>query len=286
VARETSQAPTLPGLRDRPVANGVELYHWNPRRPLRPGRVWRALPVRRRVNNFGDLLGPVIVRRLLERLGLTDQATRSSILVSVGSVMHAAAPGAVIWGTGINGDMPIPEDLQQRNLDVRAVRGPLTRSALLDRGIACPPVYGDPGLLLGNLFPELQDLPTSYPVTVVPHMHDWRTFERTGTHHYLDPRGPLGECLHAIGSSRLVVSSSLHGVIVAEALGRRAVLLRSGAQAEFKYRDYYEGTGRPDFQIFDTVTDAVRLGDPAAPSWAPDALIAAFPRDLWQRVAR
>lgn len=47
-----------------------------------------------------------------------------------------------IWGTGINGK--VSEDLHKfEKLDVRAVRGPLTRNYLISKGINCPEVYGD-----------------------------------------------------------------------------------------------------------------------------------------------
>lgn len=259
----------------------ISVFHWNPRYPLRPGKLWRALPLRRRVNNFGDLLGPVIVDLVRQRLGLTGVALRSGQLMSVGSILHLAPEGAVVWGSGINGKVCVPDDLGSRQLDIRAVRGPQTRRILLRAGIDCPEVYGDPGRLTGLLMPELHRLSTRYDVTIVPNFNDWSTAHK-GTHHVLDPRSPLTACLTTIAQSRLVVGSSLHAIIVAESLGRRAALLRSDSEPLFKFRDYYEGTGRTDFQVFDTIEEAVRHADPLpVPEWDIGALLDSFPRDLW-----
>jgi hypothetical protein len=42
----------------------IELFSWNPDYPL-PTRLGPHIPWRRPINNFGDLLGPVIVRAML-----------------------------------------------------------------------------------------------------------------------------------------------------------------------------------------------------------------------------
>ena len=50
----------------------------------------------------------------------------------------------------------------------------------------------------------------------------------------------------------LVVSSSLHGLIFAEALGVPAILhCPPPAEHRVKYIDYYEGTGRPTFPVLE-----------------------------------
>ena len=257
----------------------VEIYEWNPARPRFGGRVGRRLPLTRRVNNFGDLLGSLVVEGMLRREGL-ERATpvRDTQLLSVGSVMHFARPGAVVWGSGVNGKIAA-ESHTLVDLDVRAVRGPLTRLFLLGRGVEVPEVFGDPALLLAVLHPELLDVPRTRDVTVVPNLNDGALLERRDA---LRPTAPLWTCLRTIAASRFVAGSSLHAIIVAEALGIPARLVRCDAEPEFKYADYYLGTGRSGFTAAGTVEEALELGGEEPPRWEAGPLIDAFPFDLWR----
>ena len=86
-----------------------EIVYWNDRRApslIRrlPGR--RFVPrrlvrlVTRPARNFGDLLGPQIVSRLLERNGIAAGTPPARRLLTVGSVLHLAHAGDVVWGSG------------------------------------------------------------------------------------------------------------------------------------------------------------------------------------------
>ena len=262
----------------------VEIFSWNPPWPvLRVWVGWR-IPWRRPINNFGDLLGPLIVRRLLKQRGLGPEAVRPARLLSVGSILHFAQDGDVVWGSGVHGDIP-EEQVNAKVLDVRAVRGPRTRAFLMERGIMAPEIYGDPALLLPAVLPELLEEAQRkrFEVTVVPNYLDldqnpgWRLSPKV-----LNPRAPLAHCLSRIAASELVVGSSLHGIAVAEALGVPARLVRSAVEIEFKYRDYYEGTGRANYSPAETVREAIAAGGEPPPVFSPEALLAAFPADLWQ----
>jgi pyruvyltransferase len=258
----------------------VEFVHWNPRRPVR-ARGWaRTLPIRRRVNNFGDLIGPVIVDELLRRCGFAN--TGSGRIVTVGSIMHLTRPGDVVWGTGVNGKEAglggAPD------LDIRAVRGPRTRERLLSAGVArVPQVYGDPALLWGRFWPRERYLAASaarHAVTVIPNFNDWpRLWDADQA---VDPRGDLYALVGRIARSELVVGSSSHGIILAEAFGVPARLVASGSEPILKYADYYEGTGRPNFAGAATVREAIDAGGEPPPRWDPEPLERAFPWELFR----
>lgn len=113
----------------------------------------------------------------------------------------------------------------------------------------------------------------------MPNYNDLPQYVRSSR--VLDPRRPLDECLRAIGSSRLVVGSSLHGIIVAEALGVPARLVRSTTEPEFKYADHYLGTGRAGWTAAESVEEAIRMGGEPPMEWPGAALMEAFPTDLW-----
>jgi pyruvyltransferase len=95
------------------------------------------------------------------------------------------------------------------------------------------------------------------------------------------PTAPIDEILGTIAASDLVVGSSLHAIVVAESFGIPARLVRSGAEPTLKYDDYYRGSGRVRYRVAQTVDEAVRMGGETPPVWDCDALLAAFPRDLW-----
>lgn len=256
----------------------VDVVHWNPIR-RRPGVAGRFLP-KRRVNNFGDLIGPVIVRHITQVKKLAEPVDERR-LVAVGSIMHFARPGDVVWGAGINGkemEKPIAE-----NLDVRAVRGPRTREILEDLGLDVPEIYGDPALLWSRFWPRssyTQGAPESawHDVTVVPNLHDLGNMRGP---HVVSPIGSPASIISKIALSRFVCGSSLHAIILAEAFGIPARLVKASAEPSFKYDDYYAGTGRPNYTPAATVAEAIEVGGEAPLDFNAQKLWDAFPTDLW-----
>lgn len=256
------------------------MVHWNPRKRVFSGKITRRIPISgRRVNNFGDLLGPRVVRENLRRTGLReDLAAHNRRLVSVGSVMHLARDGDVVWGTGINGKH-LRDVLPFTSIDIRAVRGPLTREVMIRRGHAVPEVYGDPGLLVGEFWPFLRDQEKRHSLTIVPNLNDRDAFGHS--ENVLDPRTDLESCLKRISQSEFVIGSSLHAIIIAESLGIPARLITSGVEPSFKYEDYYLGSGRAAYKSANDVRQALELGGEVPPVWDPKPLLRAFPADLW-----
>lgn len=266
----------------RDKISGVEVVHWNPRRNRLPYPINR-LQIGPRVNNFGDLLGPMITRRIVERAGLRPRKSAGAQLLTVGSIMGLAENSDVIWGTGVNGKVAV-ESHRFTNLDVRAVRGPRTARFLSDRGIEVPEVFGDPALLLPDLYPEWSNKQKRHELGVLPNFHDLNVYrDHPGL---ISPLAPPKRVIELILECEQIVASSLHGVIVAEAFGIPAVAIESGVEHPFKYRDYLEGSGRPDVPIASDLTEATRLVQHAswptvADAWDSAPLLEAFPQDLW-----
>lgn len=248
---------------------GVDVAAWN---PVRSSNRWgRHTLVARPVRNFGDLLGPVIVRELVAQLGLGPAAQRARLL-AVGSVLHFGRPGDVVWGAGRNAKAGPPPV----GLDVRSVRGPRTAVDYPEAVIG-----GDPALLLGGLRPDLRADPARRSgVAIVPNLNELtQVRDRRGV---ISPRAPLGRVLRRIARSELVVGSSLHGIIVAEALGVPARAVRAVAEPAFKYEDYYLATGRdPDEVVARSVAEALARRGTPPPVWDPAPLLTAFPVELW-----
>ena len=244
----------------------VDLIWWKPKTGL----------------NFGDVLSEVIVTKILADRGLSlkDQTDRRARLLAVGSILHFARDGDVIWGTGVNGKMPEARHAFG-TLDVRAVRGPLTREFLRKKGVDAPKIYGDPALLLPQLFPQLRANPTT-PVVVVPNLHDVPRLSAEGIDH-LSPRLGWNICVEEILRAKLVVASSLHAIVVAEAFGIPARYVRfSGSENLFKYEDYVLGTGRDRLEPAASIGEACEMGGMPPIRFDARRLIDAFPLDLWR----
>lgn len=233
--------------------------------------------------NFGDHLAKVVVIKLLADRGhlLEEETAESRRLFSVGSVLHFAGDNDVVWGSGVNGKVD-PRHHTFRDLDVRAVRGPLTRNFLMERGIDVPEVYGDPALLLPYLFPQRFARHTQSPYVVVPNLHDLAIAQKMRLHHVVSPISSWNRCVTDILKGELVISSSLHGIIIAEAYGIPARYLRlSETENIFKYNDYMMGTGRTAIEPAGSVEEALEMGGMAPPVFDPEKLLNAFPFDLW-----
>ncbi|MEV8370922.1 polysaccharide pyruvyl transferase family protein [Microbacterium sp. NPDC064584] len=257
------------------VVRGVDVVHWNPRVRIGTGIVGKGIRMPIRVNNFGDLLGPVIVERLAPPVTAPSDARR---LITVGSILQFARDGDVVWGTGVNGKLP-ETSVSARSLDVRAVRGPLTAAILRRRGISVPEVYGDPGLLIPSLL-GISRAEATIPLTSVPNLNEFAQWR--GRPGLLNPRMPYRTVIETIARSAHVVASSLHAIIIADVLGVPVSPVLPRHETVFKYEDYYEGTGRNVPLMSDSFESAV---DHVAPplSWSDAQLRASFPTDMWAR---
>lgn len=249
------------------------VYNWRP--ADKKFGVWPEVNVGDRLAL--DLTGRIIAER---KMGFRHYAGGSRRLFSIGSVLHFARTGDVIWGSGINGKVAQRWDPALR-LDLRAVRGPLTARALTELGMAVPAVYGDPGILTDRYFPLRST--RELPYWVVPHFRE--APDLYAGQPLLSPRQMPAKFLRKLVRAQVVVSSSLHGLVLAEAYGIPAVPLKNhSGENEFKYRDYYEGTGREFPGFSDSVADALRREPPPGiPAGVKDRLLAVYPWDLWAK---
>lgn len=243
-------------------------------------------------DNIGDYLSRVVVSHLLATrdLELTEKLDVSRPLFSIGSVLHFAQTGDVVWGSGINGHIPAAKH-RFAALDVRAIRGPLTRKFLMEqKGIDAPEVFGDPALLTPLLLPRSllvsEELVASKDFVVIPHFSESLDRYAKVRDKIVSPICRPAEFIRQILQAKLVISSSLHGVILAEAYGIPSVFLNWGnVEPAFKYDDYYLGTGRSQYHFGHDIEECLALGGNANFDLATiqQGLVGAFPYDLWSR---
>lgn len=259
---------------------GVKVFSWNP-------RMLRGRPVVRRgtkvspwnrVDNFGDSLGPLVVGRMVENL--PPGANGSGRLFTVGSVMHLASRGSVVWGTGLRRPDAFPRH-GFVELDIRAVRGPITEAAVLRAGGSCPSIFGDPGLLLPQLFPEFGDAnggSIDGDVLIVPNLNDSSDYSEFGR--VINPCSSLSTVVKEIRSSSFVTGTSLHAGILADAYGVPNRIAVPDSETLLKYEDYYEGTGRLN-QALGSVRSCMDAGPGERLEMGLAKLLDSFPRDMW-----
>lgn len=279
-------------MNTRPNSGGgaekrLHVFHWNPQRRRYKKGFLSRLPIFKRPNNFGDMLGPKIIDALLRQRQtgqkpnfISERREGEQMLLGVGSVLHFGRDGDIVWGAGKNGRIPNGSH-EFNSLDVRMVRGPLTRDFLKERDIAVPDVFGDPGLLVAHLFPDLTRLAKKFDLTIIPNLNDCPLID-VDPHTLQDPTDDLLTVLRRIASSELVISSSLHGIVVSESLGIPVKVLRPAIASDFKYLDYFLGTGRSTPPpMYDSIKEAIKGESSAPPDFCAKKMIDAFPFDLF-----
>jgi len=206
----------------------LKLYWWVP-----PGsKITFGDPSLTR-SNVGDTVSRVIVEALSGRAVVHDDAPGK--LLAVGSILSHAMDGDIVWGSGLPGTNPkvLPPG---KNISFRAVRGPLTRDLLLKAGHACPEIYGDPALLLPRIYSPKAAKARKWGL--VPHIDHITPHENL-----IDVRWPWQRVIDEICACEFIISSSLHGNIIAEAYGIPAIWLHAPI-GRMKFDDHYALTGR------------------------------------------
>lgn len=216
--------------------------------------------------NFGDQLTPA----LLPSMGVAPVHVqpRYAALVGVGSVIEHLPPDyrGTVWGGGLMFD----HRLQLPDATFAAVRGLLSAERL---GLSSTVATGDPGLLLRSRACAGDERQYT---TLIPHYRHrtddlWERLRgafgpRT---QQVDVRSRPGVVAARVAESSVVITSSLHGLITADAHGVPAVwtLPRPwGDGGAYKFLDYESNFGRTWERQVPTSTPARAFVDRAAVS--------------------
>ena len=185
--------------------------------------------------NFGDVISPFIVeyfwKTKVERADKDDTGK----LLAIGSIIPHIKTNDIVWGSGLARDILVK---QPTGLNILALRGPLTAKGIKS-DCTC---FGDPALLLPKMYnPKVKVV---NKLGTIPHYIEKGKIDGE---FLIDIEDNWKEVVHDIKSCEIIASSSLHGIVVAEAYGIPAIWIEPSNKiigGKHKFQDYFLGTGR------------------------------------------
>ncbi len=269
--------------------NKVSLFYWSSK-----------LYEDKSQENYGDILSRYIVERLsgapvvfFNALKQRKSLFKKKYLMAIGSILAHAQNKAHIWGSGI-----ITREDQIAGATFYAVRGPLSRKRILELGHHCPAVYGDPAILWPLYYNPAVN--KKYKIGIIPHYVD---FKEAQTVYDKDDRATVIDLLNddvfyvtdRIVECENIISSSLHGVIVAHAYGIPALWVPFSNKLSgdnVKFEDYFRsveiepyslqplGYNKTYEELCNMLTAAPLLPQEEVLNGLRTNLIAAFPQEF------
>lgn len=236
-----------------------------------------------RTVNLGDAISPIIVNYMLKQkeIDIKKEVAERKHLYAVGSNLTSGIQDCCVWGSGV-ASVKSCHRLGGRALDIRLVRGPLTRIALQDYNYSVPELYGDPGILLSEIYNPIVE--KKYKYGVIYHSSEKKKKISDTSVLYIDVATENYKFfVEQLKSVEKVISSSLHGIILAEAYGIEAVLLQPPKDMT-KYYDWYYSTKRYDFPIAENLEGAKKIKAVAIPDLMEmrKVIKETFPYDLYE----
>lgn len=192
-------------------------------------------------NNFGDKLSPIILEHFMGKKIVPAGRNETGKILAVGSIMTALRENDVVWGAGTQRRTRMEAP---RGAKFLAFRGPWTRSRILSRD-KLTEVYGDPAILLPLIYYPVVD--KTCKVGIIPHYVDKQFVNMERGQKMIDIQADWKTVIREILSCDEIISSSLHGIVCAEAYGipaRWAVYSKKILGGSWKFQDYFLGTGR------------------------------------------
>lgn len=247
-----------------------------------------------RCNNFGDELNSVIFNSYSkESFSLSYDVTKIDY-IGIGSILDAdilvyasqkdvksrikniikrlrtlfSFKPIITLGSGISFQYDNPLDLRfVRKMYFPIIRGALSAEILKKSGYIKNEeiVLGDAGLLASDLIPH--GTTKKYSLGVIPHFRDldnpliWKIVEKTPGSICINVQDSPVDVVEKIAKCERVVSTSLHGLIVADSLHIPNLWLENPWVHyespvdcyRFKYKDYYSALGIDDIEPTDII---------------------------------
>jgi pyruvyltransferase len=206
------------------------------------------------IDNFGDLITPYLLSNYCNKDDYTFNFKDSNTakIISCGSIMRMCNEKVIVYGSGIrNSNQDIKKGV------IRIVRGPLTRKRLLEIGCYCPPIYGDPGLLLPLYYNPT--ITKTHKLGIVPHHIHYTTIHKM----YNDSTDikvinvvnkNIESVIDDILCCEKIISSSLHGLIISDAYNIPNKWVKFNNEIygdDTKFYDYFLSVHRSDTTFID-----------------------------------
>jgi len=197
------------------------------------------------VANWGDHINPYIIEKMTGKTILQSTFGWTEHLLAVGSILRNANSNSIVWRSGF---ISKTSKFRGTPKKIAAVRGPLTGQRLTELGYENPQVYGDPALLMPRFYnPKIEK---QHKIGLVAHYaekNDAIVEHLASLGIYLvDIQLPVEEFVDELCKCETIISSSMHGLIAADAYGipnRWLMLSDKLVGGEFKFHDYYNAIG-------------------------------------------
>ncbi len=211
--------------------------------------------------NWGDDINYFFLREIIKkpiliynRISLAYRLKLKNYLVIGSTIDMLCTNNTEVWGAGLIDEKKL---LRIKPRKVYAVRGPLTRKKLLEQGIECPEVYGDPALLIPRYYKP--NVKKKYSFGFIPHRSNLDTINNfTFDGEPLSQRKEVlvidlskyekwTDIVDQICSCENIISASLHGLIVAEAYKIPNLWIEFGKPligGHFKFHDFFLSIAR------------------------------------------
>lgn len=207
--------------------------------------------------NWGDKVGPIIAN-IISGQDVTEVGrrykpkTNETLYITVGSILSWAHSRTTVWGAGFSAKNRMVVSKPQK---ICAVRGPMTRKILMDNNIECPEIYGDPALLYKIFYNPKIDV--CYDVGIIPHYIDkkskWVIGNKSKNINVINIRSGIENVINEIKKCDVILSSSLHGLIVADTYNIKSIWIKLSDRVignGFKFVDYFKSVKRSTEEPF------------------------------------
>ena len=206
-------------------------------------------------SNWGDAVNKFFIESIAGRKVISSKRVYNLLgrheITGIGSILSSDLSNKIIWGSGF---IKPPSTYIQPPIKILALRGKLSGKLLESSGIEDPGIYGDPALLFPEVY--LPRIHKKYSIGIIPHYTELKRFKENQD--FINSKdikiiSPLVsnsnflEMVNLINECEIIFSSSLHGLILADAYKipslRFSFKDNSIIGGDFKFEDYYSGVG-------------------------------------------
>ncbi|MCS5489019.1 polysaccharide pyruvyl transferase family protein [Algoriphagus limi] len=208
--------------------------------------------------NWGDSINSFVFQSILGKKVFSSNKvfnlSNREVVTGIGSILNSKLSNYSVWGSGFLSE---GHGLRTSPNKVLAIRGKLTGKKIKDQfGIECE-VFGDPGLLFREYYNPDQKL--EYSIGIIPHFKEMNEpiihsikSRFASEINVIDPRIDIFEFANEVKKCERILSSSLHGLVLAESYGIPTIRIKISNKligGDFKFLDYYSGVSIKHFEL-------------------------------------